>query len=375
MNHVWLHEVSAWLWPRLAGHLGQATIFGALTWAAALALRRRDASARYGIWLMASAKFALPTGLLAALWPVAPISVRIGLPSVESAREASPSAATRPDEFLCMLTVVWVLGVVAFAVRSLTKADTPCGPAVRGIFRPRVLLPAGISNLLTPTELDAVLRHERAHIARFDVLAAALHRTVACLFWFHPLVWWIERRLVEERERACDEQVVASGVPREAYASALLKLSCYGAGALEPGMARSNLKQRLEGIMQFSPTTSSVRRLVMVALGAILLVPVMLSREGQKANVKVQYDKNVPAKAKDLYEALARGESPKTDISEPELKRRQEYAAKRWGSLEADRARFYIALGPPEEIESRPSESYERWAYRGLRLRVEFITP
>jgi beta-lactamase regulating signal transducer with metallopeptidase domain len=375
MNHVWLHEFSTWLWPRLAEHLGQATIFGALAWAAALALRRGDASARYGIWLMASAKFALPAGLLAGLWPVAPISLSTALPSAESVREAFPSAAPRPNEFLCVLTAVWVLGVAAFAVRSLIKAATPCGPAVRGIFRPRVLLPAGISDLLAPSELDAVLRHERAHIARLDTLTAALHRAVACLFWFHPLVWWIERRLVEERERACDAQVIASGVPREAYAAALLKLSCYGAGALEPGISRSNLKQRLEGIIHFSPTTGSARRLVMVALGAILLVPVMLSREVQKSNVKVEYDKNVPAKAKDLYEALARGESPKTDISEPELKRRQEYAAKRWGSLETDRARFYVALGPPEEIESRPSESHERWVYKGLRLQVEFIAP
>ena len=374
MNHVWLHEFSAWLWPRLAGHLGQATFFAALTWAAALALRRRDASACYGIWLMASAKFALPTGFLAALWPVAPISIRIGLPLVEPSGEAFPSAVPRPNEFLCMLTVVWGLGVVALAVRSFINARTPCGPAVHGILRPRVLLPAGVSDLLTPAELDAVLRHERAHITRLDTLTAAFHRTVACLFWFHPLVWWIERRLVEERERACDEQVVASGVSREAYASALLKISRYSTGALEPGMARSNLQQRLEEIMHFSPTPGSVRRLVMVALGAILLVPIMLSREGQKANVKVQYDKNVPAKAKDLYEALARGESPKTDISEPELKRRQEYAKKRWGSLETDRARFYIALGPPTEIQSRPSEPYERWAYAGLRLQVEFIT-
>ena len=124
--------------------------------------------------------------------------------------------------------------------------------------------------------------------------------------------------------------------------------------------------------MHFSPKSGSVRRLVMVALGVILLVPIMLSPEARKSNVKVEYDKNVPAEAKDLYDALARGESPKTNISKSESKRRQEYAVKRWGSLETDRARFYVALGSPEEIESHPSESYESWVYKKLRLQVEF---
>ena len=56
-----------------------------------------------------------------------------------------------------------------------------------------------------------MLAHEREHIARHDNLKAHLQRLVETLFWFHPLVWFIGRRLLDERERACDEAVLARG--------------------------------------------------------------------------------------------------------------------------------------------------------------------
>ena len=59
--------------------------------------------------------------------------------------------------------------------------------------------------------MEAMLAHEVAHVRRRDNLTAALHMLVEAMFWFHPLVWWMERRLVEERERACDEEVVEMG--------------------------------------------------------------------------------------------------------------------------------------------------------------------
>ena len=54
----------------------------------------------------------------------------------------------------------------------------------------------------------AIVAHELCHVGRRDNLAAAVHMIVEAVFWFHPLVWWIGTRLVEERERACDEEVL-----------------------------------------------------------------------------------------------------------------------------------------------------------------------
>ena len=67
-----------------------------------------------------------------------------------------------------------------------------------GLFRPRLLLPDGITSRLTPEELESILLHELSHVQRRDNVTAALHMVVEILFWFHPLVWWIGAKLVAE---------------------------------------------------------------------------------------------------------------------------------------------------------------------------------
>jgi hypothetical protein len=70
--------------------------------------------------------------------------------------------------------------------------------------------------------MNAVLAHERQHIARHDNLTAHLHRLVQTLFWFHPMVWWIGRQMLEEREQACDEAVLDHGHDPREYAEGIL---------------------------------------------------------------------------------------------------------------------------------------------------------
>ena len=72
-------------------------------------------------------------------------------------------------------------------------------------------LTSGIADHLTDAQLDAIVAHELCHIRWRDNVTAALHMLVEAIFWFHPLVWWIGAKLVEERERACDEEVVRLG--------------------------------------------------------------------------------------------------------------------------------------------------------------------
>ena len=60
-------------------------------------------------------------------------------------------------------------------------------------------------------------------LALCDNLTAAVHMVVEGIFWFHPLVWWIGSRLVDERERACDEEVVRLGSEPQVYAESILK--------------------------------------------------------------------------------------------------------------------------------------------------------
>jgi beta-lactamase regulating signal transducer with metallopeptidase domain len=69
-------------------------------------------------------------------------------------------------------------------------------------------VPRAISERLTDEQMEAVLAHELFHLHRRDNVAALFHLAVQTVFWFHPLVWWIGARLIAERERACDEEVI-----------------------------------------------------------------------------------------------------------------------------------------------------------------------
>jgi uncharacterized protein (TIGR03435 family) len=95
-----------------------------------------------------------------------------------------------------------------------------------------------MSERLSDDEMASVFAHELCHVRRRDNLVSAFCRAVEALFWFHPAVWALGRRLQEERERACDEGVVA-GTPADVYAEALVKtcqfhleapLACAAAG-------------------------------------------------------------------------------------------------------------------------------------------------
>lgn len=85
-------------------------------------------------------------------------------------------------------------------------------------------------------------------MGRRDNLTAKIHMVVEALFWFHPLVWWISARLMEERERACDEAVLELGGEPQVYAESILKICqlCVESPlACVPGIAGADLKRRL----------------------------------------------------------------------------------------------------------------------------------
>jgi bla regulator protein BlaR1 len=129
---------------------------------------------------------------------------------------------------------------------------TAIEPGVFGIFRPVLLLPEGIVDTLPEEQLDAIVAHELAHVRRRDNLTAALHMVVEALFWFHPLVWWIGARLLEERERACDEEVVRLGKRPRIYAQGILNVCKHYLESPLPcasGVTGADLKQRVREII------------------------------------------------------------------------------------------------------------------------------
>ena len=125
-------------------------------------------------------------------------------------------------------------------------------PGVFGILHPVLLWPEGISQHLDDAHLESIFAHELCHVQRRDNLTSAIHMLVAAIFWFHPLVWWLEKCLIDERERACDEAVLQLVKQPQIYAESILKvcefciespLTCVS------GITGADLKKRIVQIM------------------------------------------------------------------------------------------------------------------------------
>src|SRR5205085_9626861 len=89
-------------------------------------------------------------------------------------------------------------------------------PMVVGYLRPAMLLPRAIAARATSSQLEHLFRHELAHLARRDDWTNLLQQIVAAIFFFHPGILFVSRRLTAEREIACDDHALAIGrAPRE----------------------------------------------------------------------------------------------------------------------------------------------------------------
>ena len=94
-------------------------------------------------------------------------------------------------------------------------------PAVIGFFRPIVLLPVRALTGLTTEQLEAVVAHELGHIKRFDVAVNFFQVIAETLFFFHPAVWWLNRRIRADREDCCDDVAITACGGTVGYARAL----------------------------------------------------------------------------------------------------------------------------------------------------------
>ena len=136
--HQLLADLSSWLWPGLLDHLWQGTLFAGVVWLVCLLAKRASSKTRYGIWLLASVKFAVPAVLF--VWLLTPLDIQVSWPleviSSSSTRVVTefpltkeydeptlvigksesqvPKAAMRHTELYCSLTLVWLL-VVCFS--------------------------------------------------------------------------------------------------------------------------------------------------------------------------------------------------------------------------------------------------------------------
>lgn len=115
-----------------------------------------------------------------------------------------------------------------------------------------LLMPEGLANHLSSEQMCSIVAHEVSHLRRRDNLTFAIHMLSQVVFWFYPLTWWLGKRLIAERERACDEAVVASGYDPGVYAESILKVCHFYVQSPLPctaGVSGAALKDRVEAIM------------------------------------------------------------------------------------------------------------------------------
>ena len=310
-----------------SSHLVQSTLFAGAAALLTLAFRANKAEVRFWLWLSASLKFLIPFALLSiagshiGTWapPSSVEGIGAAVPTFLTAESSHSSGGTlggvgssegapAADRTTLYkeIAVVWLCGVVCVALIRLrgwwrirrlirgsvfTDIAAPIEtrsspglmePGVVGWRRPLLLLPEGLAERLSPSEMKAILAHELCHVRRRDNLLVSIHMIVEAVFWFHPLVWWIGARLIEERECACDEDVVSRGNAPDLYAEAILKVCRWSTEsplACVAGVTGGNLKRRIEQIMDARdvPGLSFAKKAALAIAGvAVLMAPVLV---------------------------------------------------------------------------------------------------
>lgn len=163
---------------------------------------------------------------------------------------------------------------------TLRRSAEHAMPMAAGIVRPTILVPE-VADEWTEDRRRAVLLHELAHVSRHDCLTQLLASIACAIYWSHPGVWWLARRLRAERELACDDRVLAAGAEPRDYAGHLLDiaytLGANRAPALAVSMARrGQLEGRMLAVLDTARNRASLGpggRAAAVTAAVALLLP------------------------------------------------------------------------------------------------------
>lgn len=327
---------AAWMWP-MAWQVG---LLAVLLWLVSVPLRKSPASVRYFLWLLLFVKL-LVSPALSTPWsagtilsrlpvdvvvrPASPasetqaadanvsmqaLSVGRGRPIArDSARRQTGVAATAlivwaavAAFLLLLLAVQWlrftrrILGschdapesvlrvfrkqqiVLGTSRGSLRLCDAITTPAVCGLFRPKILLPADWQDDFSEEDLASVIAHELAHVKREDLLVGWATTALTCLYWFHPAVWVANRYLRREREMACDDAaLLATGREGRAYSGTILRVAERFSERVPAGVGLLGLLEMSDNLLHRVRSAGDTTRPRRIGAGSLALVLLMLT--------------------------------------------------------------------------------------------------
>jgi beta-lactamase regulating signal transducer with metallopeptidase domain len=257
-----------------------------------LRLLRANAATRYGVWWVVLASVIAMVLRPQSTSITAPTAAPVELPPATSA--AQDSLAT----WIVLAFVVWVGYVFYRAARivvgyvwlrrivrdampwsrpGVVLSDDVEGPITAGFLHPVIVLPTSFPDKLTAEELEHVLLHEQAHIARRDQWANLLARIVGVFFGLHPVAAFALHRIERERERACDDWVVAATGDARPYAASLTRVFELTRRGSQPDLASGFMGSRLGGrIEELLTQGRRFTRSTSIAVLAAIVVPIVI---------------------------------------------------------------------------------------------------
>lgn len=350
-----------WFWGPVLDHLWQSTLFSLLVLVVAALLKRAPARARCALYFAIPIKFLIPSGLvlsaihsagvdmssffLSMAWatsdPLIFVDRQSSMFHLASGLIADSGQASR--SLLSAALPVWIGGTILLAgnwivrqillrreirqgallrsgrevclvsrlrrrmnirrkIRVATSPDfTEIG--VFGVWRPVVLLPAEIGRHLSDSEMETILLHEVIHVVRWDNLLSHISMAVCSVFWFHPLVWLADRKLVSEREQVCDDRVIELGSASRIYADSLVKVLKFALGFRVAGVSCAggpHLKRRIETIASGGPLPrlNTLHRLAVAGVLVILMTASLAAVRMDRCLVEMSMKKPVHRTAK-----------------------------------------------------------------------------
>jgi beta-lactamase regulating signal transducer with metallopeptidase domain len=194
---------------------------------------------------------------------------------------------------------VWNANAGTLRGATIAVSSDVAIPCAAGLWAPAILLPTSVVETQTADDIDRIVMHEAAHLARYDDWTNVFERVLGALLWFNPALAFARNRIAIDREIACDDWVVARIGGAHGYASCLFRLAeatrgvspnAHALGAL--GNAR-HITERIEHLLSKSQhMPRHAARVLCATLGVTALIVTILQATQAPA---IAIDETTPA--------------------------------------------------------------------------------
>jgi beta-lactamase regulating signal transducer with metallopeptidase domain len=230
------------------------------------------------------------------------------------------------------------------------ESDQIAAPVTIGIFAPRIILPA-TWRTWPEGDLHAILVHETEHRRRHHLLTSFVSHINCCLFWFHPLAWWLDRKLAVCAEETCDDAAIRSVDSPQRYAAILVdmakavhlrgaRLSWTAVGMKGTGALTQRVDRIIAGRI---PGPPSFTRAISATMGCILIILVFATCRGQSLPTFAEEQQ-----ALERVQSREREHQKRVDLIQPAIDNAEKLATPQAAELEAQLAKdpdnFYVRL-------------------------------